>query len=106
MVHIFKGWGDRGREKLTIYIVETEEDANFGKSITDLLGQGAPPKWKLTQLMEYLSEKEKVDVGELWQKIKAIINLTVLCLCNQNINPNVASSCFELFGFGILSTFF
>jgi hypothetical protein len=83
-------------------VVELSEgDATFAATVSSLLGEGAPPKWKLTQLMNYLKVKENIDTSALWQKIKSIINLTILCLCNQKIPSKVAASCFELFGFGI-----
>lgn len=87
---------------LTPLSENNEEEPNFAATVTNILGEGAPPKWKLSQLREHLRVKENIDDVALWEKIKSIINLTILCLCSEKISPVVASSCFELFGFDIL----
>lgn len=81
--------------------MERDDEVEFATTITGLLGEGAPPKWTLSQLFKYL-EATNVDCSQIWKQLKCIVILTILCLVNLQSEPNIVySSCFELFGFGI-----
>eukprot|EP01112_Ceratiomyxa_fruticulosa_P003050 TRINITY_DN13454_c0_g1_i1.p1 TRINITY_DN13454_c0_g1~~TRINITY_DN13454_c0_g1_i1.p1 ORF type:complete len:539 (-),score=87.54 TRINITY_DN13454_c0_g1_i1:523-2028(-) len=71
---------------------------DFASTITDLLGVGAPPKWRVKQLRDHFL-KQGIDDTDLWTRISHITILTILSIIPE-LPKN--KSCFEMFGFDIL----